>query len=108
MKALLTRILLRYLPESALELLRSILKNRRRKTLQRQQATGGIGQEELVRQFRDLGIKTGDCLLVHSSLSKIGYVNGGAETVIEALTAAIGPEGTLLMPSFPAPGRNLD
>ena len=108
MKALLTRILLRYLPEGALEYLRSILKNRRRKTLQRQQATGGIGQEELVRQFRDLGIKTGDCLLVHSSLSKIGYVNGGAETVIEALTAAIGPEGTLLMPSFPAPGRNLD
>ena len=108
MNAVLNRILLRYLPEGALAFLRSVLKNRRRKTLQRQQARGGIGQEELVRQFRDLGIEAGDCLLVHSSMSKIGYVNGGAETVIAALTEAVGPDGTLLMPSFPAPGRNLD
>jgi len=37
--------------------------------------------------------------MVHSSLSSLGYVVGGARTVIAALTAVLGPRGTLVMPS---------
>ncbi len=40
-------------------------------------------------------------MLVHSSLSKLGLVAGGAGSVIEALLQVLGPKGTLLMPSFP-------
>lgn len=44
-----------------------------------------------------MGIKENDILLVHSALTGIGYVEGGADTVIDALLAAIGKEGTLVM-----------
>ena len=39
-------------------------------------------------------------LMVHSSLSALGEVEGGANTVIGALLEAIGPTGTLAMPAM--------
>ena len=47
-----------------------------------------------------LGVREGGVLLVHSSLRALGYVDGGPETVIQALLAALGSEGTLLMPAL--------
>ncbi len=47
-----------------------------------------------------LGVREGGVLLVHSSLRALGHVEGGPETVIQALLAALGPEGTLLMPAL--------
>ncbi len=38
-------------------------------------------------------------LVVHSSLSSIGWVVGGAPTIVSALLDAIGETGTLAMPS---------
>ncbi|MBI5698831.1 AAC(3) family N-acetyltransferase [Candidatus Saganbacteria bacterium] len=37
---------------------------------------------------------------MHSSLSRLGFVKGGAKTVIDALLEVLGPEGTLVMPTF--------
>lgn len=54
----------------------------------------------LTDDLRKIGIKAGDVILVHSSLSSMGFVEGGAKTVIDALEAVIGKEGTLLFPSF--------
>lgn len=48
-----------------------------------------------------MGIETGQSLLVHSSLSSLGAVRGGANTVIQAIQEALGPSGTLMMPSSP-------
>ena len=45
-------------------------------------------------------LNPGDVLVVHSSLKSMGHVEGGAECVIAALTDAIGPEGTLILPAF--------
>jgi len=55
---------------------------------------------QLVADLRKLGVKAGMDLMVHASLSKIGAVEGGADTVVDALLEAIGRSGTLLMPSF--------
>lgn len=55
---------------------------------------------DLVEGLQKLGVQRGMGLMVHSSLSAFGHVEGGALTVIEALKAVVGEEGTLLMPSF--------
>ena len=47
-----------------------------------------------------LGIKTGDDILVHSSFKNLGGVEGGIETVIEALLSVVGDNGTLLFPTL--------
>jgi aminoglycoside 3-N-acetyltransferase len=51
-------------------------------------------------QVSALGVRPGGVLLVHSSLSSMGHVEGGAETAIQALLQALGPMGTLLMPAL--------
>lgn len=48
----------------------------------------------------DAGVRTGDKVVVHSSLRALGPVEGGADAVIDALLAAVGPRGTLAMPTF--------
>lgn len=55
---------------------------------------------QLVADLEQLGLAPGMDCVVHSSLSAIGPVAGGAEAVIDALLAVLGPTGTLLMPSF--------
>ena len=55
--------------------------------------------ESLKRDLINIGVKSGDILLVHSSLSSLGWVCGGAQSVITALTEVLGPHGTLVMPS---------
>ncbi len=47
-----------------------------------------------------LGVRPGGVLLVHSSLRSLGPLPGGAESVIRALLAVLGPDGTLLMPAL--------
>jgi aminoglycoside 3-N-acetyltransferase len=46
-----------------------------------------------------LGVEPGMILLVHSSLSSLGWVCGGAVSVVLALEKAIGADGTLVMPT---------
>ena len=52
---------------------------------------------QLIEQFKKLGVKSGMTLLVHSSLRRVGKVDGGADTVIDALLEVLGENGTLLM-----------
>ncbi len=56
----------------------------------------------LADDLRTLGVAPGMSLLVHSSLKRIGWVVGGAPTVIHALIDVLGPDGTLMMPAFSA------
>jgi len=56
-------------------------------------------RESLKNDFIKLGIKQGMVLLVHSSLSSIGWVCGGPVAVIQALMDVVTLEGTLVMPA---------
>ncbi|CAF1505062.1 unnamed protein product [Didymodactylos carnosus] len=58
--------------------------------------------ERLKFDFQQLGISPGMALLVHCSLSKIGWISGGPVTVIQVLLDLLGPDGTLIMPSHTA------
>lgn len=85
--------------------------NRQRKkqahfnSLKKSQKAGNvITQSMLEEDLRAAGIHEGDVLLVHSSLSKIGFVEGGPKTVVDALTSVVGPNGHVLMPNSPNGG----
>lgn len=58
--------------------------------------------DSLVSCFMTLGLESGQVILVHSSLSQIGWTIGGARTVIDALLSVAGESGTIVMPSFTA------
>jgi aminoglycoside 3-N-acetyltransferase len=53
----------------------------------------------LVADFDSLGVHRGMIVMVHSSLGRVGWTEGGPIAVIEALLAVLGPNGTLVMPA---------
>lgn len=55
---------------------------------------------ELVEELKKIGLREGMEIEVHSSLSSFGYVEGGAETVIEALMECVGENGSIFMPAL--------
>ena len=60
--------------------------------------TSLITKEELRKGFASLGVTSGMVLEVHSSLSSLDYVVGGAQTLNDALLDLVSYEGTVVMP----------
>jgi aminoglycoside 3-N-acetyltransferase len=54
-----------------------------------------IARPELEAGLRRIGVAAGGIVMVHASLSAFGWVVGGSETVVRALLATVGPEGTV-------------
>ncbi len=63
-------------------------------------------KEDIVAALKQLGVDKGQNIMVHTSLSSLGFVCGGAQVVIEALLECVGDEGTIMMPT--QSWKNLD
>lgn len=63
-------------------------------------------REDIVRALRNVGVRPEQTIMVHTSLSSLGFVCGGAQTVIEALLECVGTGGTIMMPT--QSWKNLD
>ena len=59
-----------------------------------------VSRRDVYHAVEALGIQRGDIVLLHSSFKSMGYVEGGAESVIGGFLDAIGSEGTLVLPTF--------
>jgi aminoglycoside 3-N-acetyltransferase len=59
-----------------------------------------LNKADLVDALREAGLDRVRDVVLHSSLSSLGSVEGGAETVIDAVMGVLGPEGTLMAPTF--------
>ena len=55
---------------------------------------------DITQAFRRIGVRSGDTILIHSSLRSFGYVEGGALSVIEAAKTAVGEDGTVVFPTL--------
>lgn len=63
-------------------------------------------KQDVLDAFAKVGVKKGQTIIVHTSLSQLGFVCGGAEIIIEALMESVGEEGTIMMPT--QSWKNLD
>ncbi len=50
--------------------------------------------------LREVGVRPGMRVLVHSSLVSFGRIEGGVATVYDALRRAVGTDGTIAVPTF--------
>lgn len=69
-------------------------------------ASQTVKKEQILDDLKNIGVRSGDILLVHSALSKIGFVEGGPDALIDVFLEALGETGTLLMPSFQGGGEH--
>lgn len=59
-----------------------------------------VTEDDIKQGLATVGLAAGDLVMVHSSLSALGHVEGGADAVIDALLQTVGPEGTVVVPTF--------
>jgi aminoglycoside 3-N-acetyltransferase len=65
-------------------------------------AAVALTRRSLAVTFSGLGLGAGDVVLVHASLSSLGFVVGGAVAVVQALLDTVGTAGTVVVPTFTA------
>lgn len=59
-----------------------------------------ISKEDIKKELMKAGLKKGDAVIVHSSLSRIGFLENGADTLIDAFLEVVGENGLMVMPAF--------
>lgn len=59
-----------------------------------------ITKDDLIHFLKGMGLSRGMIIYVQSNLLDFAYINGGNQSVIEALQEVVGYEGTIVMSSF--------
>lgn len=96
------RALKAMIPAPLKKVVKGVRKDRARKQFEREAVR--LDKAALVHGLRGTGLDRGDALFIHSSLKGLGYIDGGAMTVIDAFQELVGPEGTLVFPTFTIDG----
>lgn len=65
-----------------------------------------VTKESIVSDLRSAGLHQGQTVIVHSSLKSLGWVCGGAQSVILALQEILTPYGNLIMPTHSSSNTN--
>ena len=63
-----------------------------------------LDRKRLAAAFESIGAAGDKTVCVHSSLSRLGYIDGGADTVVDALFDCLGKYGCIVMPAFSMDG----
>ena len=66
---------------------------------------------KVIDYLREIGVKKGDIMIVHSSFDSLKATGLDAESIINVLLDIVGEEGTLAMPAirdFPEEGTGID
>ena len=63
-------------------------------------------KQDVLAALEKAGVSKGQTIMVHTSLSSLGFVCGGAQVIIEALLERVGTDGTIMMPT--QSWKNLD
>jgi aminoglycoside 3-N-acetyltransferase len=64
------------------------------------EAVAEVTKDDVAAGVRALGVQPGDTVLFHSSLKSMGHVVGGPNAVIDGFLEAVGPEGTVAVPTL--------
>jgi len=59
-----------------------------------------VTQERIADDLRRLGLAEGDAVFFHSSLKSLGWVEGGADTVVDAFLHVVGADGLVIVPTL--------
>jgi len=73
----------------------------RRARAQEYKSILSVGKED-IKNLTKLGLKRGDTVGVHSSLSSFGHLEGSADAVIDALIETVGEQGNTVMSTHSA------
>lgn len=65
-----------------------------------------VTKDQITAALKAAGIEPGQTVMAHVSMSRLGFVCGGAQIIVEALMECVGSEGTLMMPT--QSWKNLD
>lgn len=87
------------------KILAAIYQMRRQKELEQSQPH--VTSDQIKNDLKTMGIREGDILFIHSSLKSLGFVEGGPRAVIQGLLDAVGPEGSLILPTYYMPGGSI-
>jgi aminoglycoside 3-N-acetyltransferase len=79
-------------------IVKEILK--RKKRIKQKYFAKSYNKEQIIIELNNFGINQGMSIFVHSSLSKLGNIVSGADTVVEALIETVGQDGSIMMPGF--------
>lgn len=80
---------------------------KKRRAAELSQTQPHVTAQRITADLRQMGIGAGDVLFVHSSMKSLGYVEGGPQAVVQGLLDAVGPQGTVMLPTYYMPGGTI-